>query len=114
MLAKESGVIEINQIGYPLGVITRKFIYKTEQIQLAPGDALIIYSDGIVEALNEKKEMFSFGRLGKLLQLTRHLTPAEIGNEILRDLRKHHNSSEFEDDVTMIILKRKATSPCLA
>src|SRR5699024_4333785 len=59
-------VVELRARGMPLGLLP-KMIYEEVEVQLQPGDRVLIYSDGLVEAHNAQGEMFGFARLRELL-----------------------------------------------
>jgi sigma-B regulation protein RsbU (phosphoserine phosphatase) len=62
---KESVIINSSQ--FPIGVVASPQ-YKKESIQLHPGDRLILYTDGLIEALDLKDEPFTIERLAKQFQ----------------------------------------------
>src|SRR5439155_6526763 len=62
----DGGVTELRATGMPLGLMTG-MRYEERETTLAPGETLLLYSDGLVEAHNSAREMFSFPRLGALV-----------------------------------------------
>jgi sigma-B regulation protein RsbU (phosphoserine phosphatase) len=87
--------------------IMDSFPYDEEAVQLAPGDMLVIYSDGIPEAMNANQEMYTDTKLGQSLQKLQHLPSSEIIDTIFSEVRAHANNFPQSDDMTMIVLKRK-------
>ena len=90
-------------------------IYDEIEITMAPGDSLLVYSDGLVEAHNAQGEMFGFPRLRELVGKEPHSGEKGVGNKIISDLQK--NLAEFtgpdweqEDDVTFVTLERLLSS----
>jgi sigma-B regulation protein RsbU (phosphoserine phosphatase) len=69
-------------------------------------DLLVLFTDGIIEAQNEKKEDYSVARLKKLVINNSKKTPKEILKLCIQDY-EHFRKSDF-DDITLIILKKKA------
>jgi sigma-B regulation protein RsbU (phosphoserine phosphatase) len=71
-------------------------------LQLVPGDWLLIFTDGITEALNERGE--EFGRERLLAVIARNLagTAAEMRDAILAELSGHSRGISQSDDVTLI------------
>jgi serine phosphatase RsbU (regulator of sigma subunit) len=101
------GVAKLRATGMPLGLMP-DMVYEEGEAQLTPGDTLLLYSDGIVEAHNPKREMFSGDRLQNFLQAYR----GEDG--LIEDLMRELNSFtgvgwEQEDDVTLVTLQRSLT-----
>lgn len=86
--------------------IMESFPYDEETVGLAPGDMLVIYSDGIPEAMNANQEMYSDKKLGQSLQEKQHLPSAEIIDTIFEEVRTHAGNFPQSDDMTMIVVKR--------
>jgi serine phosphatase RsbU (regulator of sigma subunit)/anti-sigma regulatory factor (Ser/Thr protein kinase) len=101
------GPVELRARGMPLGLFP-DMPYDEKETTLAPGDSLIFYSDGLVEAHNPKEEMFGTGRLKATLA-----DPAcdEKLIECLVDELTHFTGPgwEQEDDVTFVSLERLPT-----
>ena len=70
---------------------------------LAPGDRLILFTDGITEATNKRGEEFQEDRLIALVSANRHLRPAAIKEKIMGALREF-NGDEWSDDATVLVL----------
>ncbi len=99
-------VDELRARGMPLGLMPG-MQYEEEETTLLPGDCLLFYSDGLVEAHNPRREMFGFPRLMALLG-----QPAEESS-LIQFLR--HELATFtgpdwkqEDDLTLVVLQRAA------
>lgn len=72
------------------------------EVELAPGDVLAIYTDGITEAANAAAEEFGEERLLQLLQASRNLTPAKLLEKVLAGVQKF-SPGEQGDDLTLIV-----------
>jgi len=101
-------VVELRATGMPLGLLP-EMTYDEHETILAPGESLLIYSDGLVEAHNPQGEMFGFPRLrtmacglGSGAELIEHLRGA------LADFTGP--GWEQEDDVTFVTLERSSPS----
>jgi anti-sigma regulatory factor (Ser/Thr protein kinase) len=105
---KEDGVAELRATGMPLGLMPG-MSYEETEAQLCPGDGLLVYSDGLVEAHNEDGEMFGFPRLRELL--TRQAGEGQRSGEEIIQLLQNQLSDfagqdwEQEDDVTIVTLE---------
>jgi len=64
--------------------------YEQRQIALEGGDVLLLYTDGIVEAMNAKEDLFGLGRLKSSLAAAGELPAQGILDSILRDLGAVH------------------------
>jgi len=99
-----AGVVELRARGMPLGLLTG-MAYEEKEMVLAPGDGVLLHSDGIVEAHSPEREMYGFPRLketvghGPAGQALIDLVLAEIDAFTGPD-------AEQEDDITMLSLER--------
>jgi len=71
---------------------------------LQPGDTLVLYSDGVTEALSDEGEEFGESRLIETIQKLRHFSPPELLDQLLEAVQKF-SGSEQEDDVTLVIAR---------
>jgi serine phosphatase RsbU (regulator of sigma subunit)/anti-sigma regulatory factor (Ser/Thr protein kinase) len=100
---------ELRATGMPLGLMPG-MQYEEKEIILQPGDSLLLYSDGLVEAHNPQHEMFGFPRLGKKIES--YLGSGEsMIDFLLADLASFTGSDwEQEDDISMVTVDRSAQS----
>ena len=69
---------------------------------------MVIFSDGIVEAANEKYEFYEEKRLKKVILKNLEKSPKEIVNAIMSDVTNFStNDSKYQDDKTIVVIKRK-------
>ena len=68
---------------------------------LAPGDALLLYSDGITEATSDQGDEFGEARLLETLRRHRHLEARALVAAILQAVQEF-SGSEQEDDITLV------------
>jgi len=79
--------------------------YEQRQIALEGGDVLLLYTDGIVEAMNAKEDLFGLGRLKSSLAAAGELPAQGILDSILRDLEQFTQGQEQSDDITAVVIK---------
>jgi serine phosphatase RsbU (regulator of sigma subunit) len=72
---------------------------------LSPGDAVVLYTDGVTEAMNEEGELFSDEVLARVVQGQQAHDAAEIRERVVREVRAFVGEAEPHDDMTMIVLK---------
>ncbi len=82
------------------------FPYEEEVTPLHPGDMLVIYSDGIPEAMNSNEELFTDTRLGELLEQCTKFSAAEVIDKAFAAAKAHAGSWPQSDDMTMVVVKR--------
>lgn len=96
--------------GYPLGASTRRQ-YTARQIMLTPGAALLMMSDGVVEAQNAAGEFFGFERLEALLATLPHTMNGEsIIATVLNAVNRHTGGQEAQDDITLVVMRSLGAS----
>jgi len=79
--------------------------YKIKTITIKPGDSLFLFTDGVTEAENESKHLFTEARLEMLLQENHTLTPRELCDTVLSEIHKFADTAEQSDDITLLSIK---------
>jgi serine phosphatase RsbU (regulator of sigma subunit)/CRP-like cAMP-binding protein len=92
--------------GIVLGAI-EEFPFQEESIEFHPGDLLVVYSDGIAEAMNKKGDFFGEERIAEAVAKHRACPAAELMEKILSTVRKFVGKHPQSDDMTLLILKRR-------
>src|SRR6266851_2483717 len=101
-------VTELWATGMPLGLMPGS-CYEEQEATLVPGESLLFYSDGLVEAHSPSREMFGFPRLQKLLEA--HPDAPSLIGFLLGELQRFTGEGwEQEDDVTLLLLQRQDTN----
>lgn len=93
--------------GLPLG-IKPDADYREGRTQLQPGDVLVIYSDGVTEAVSPSGEEFGPTRLYEVVQRNVEASAAGIRDRIESSLTKFAQGTSAADDITLVIVKRQA------
>lgn len=83
------------------------FKYRLEKTYLDRGDAIYIYTDGVTEALNQKKELFSDPRLLECMNSLDfdNMELEDVLNFMADEIKKFANGAEQADDITMLLFK---------
>lgn len=79
--------------------------YETESITLHKGDALILYTDGVVEAEDEAGEQYSLQRLAALISSHPHATAQELITRIHDSVTSFGGARAQQDDMTMVVVR---------
>jgi transposase len=98
--------------GFPLGISlpdANQFrnTLALQKIALEKDDMLVVYTDGITEAMNPQKQQFGEDRLIKAIKENARLTPAEFVNELNRRIAEFVQGAEQNDDITVVAIKEK-------
>jgi sigma-B regulation protein RsbU (phosphoserine phosphatase) len=72
---------------------------------LAPGDALVMYTDGITEAMNAGNQIYGGERLEQALQQAGTLSAQALVERIRIDVGRHVGTAEASDDMTLLVLR---------
>ena len=98
--------INTTNLGFPLGLIEDiTDLVNQIEIQLNPGDGVVLYTDGISEAVNEAKQAYGLERFCQVILQNWQLSPQEIHRAVIADVRQHIGNSKIHDDITVLILK---------
>jgi sigma-B regulation protein RsbU (phosphoserine phosphatase) len=98
--------ITVKAEGFPLGMFPNA-TYEEFNVATQPGDAVVFVSDGILDAENEKGEMYGEERLASLLCASRDLPAQHIASAILSDVTQFQGAQDRFDDETIIVLRVK-------
>jgi serine phosphatase RsbU (regulator of sigma subunit) len=88
---------------FPLGIVDEPD-YKETLVQLAPGDRVVFYTDGIVEAMDEKEEVFGFDRLVEVVQGAHSMSADSLLKEIINRVNAFVGTTAQHDDLTIIVV----------
>jgi|GEM_PF-217602 len=83
-------------------------LYEEGEYQLEPGDIVVMYTDGIVEAMNDKDEMYGYETFCEFVHGVKHKTADEIKDDILTEMKRFMGDASQYDDLTLIIVKFNA------
>lgn len=107
LLARADGSVEtLDRGGLPLGIFSDSR-YETGVVALAPGDALLLYTDGVVECTSPEGEQLGIDRLRRLLERHRELPAAEILAAVVAGTRAFGRREAFPDDLTVVVVRRE-------
>jgi sigma-B regulation protein RsbU (phosphoserine phosphatase) len=89
--------------GFPLGIVPTSSYQQTE-VELRPGDVVLIYSDGVTDARNPQEELYDSRENRRLLRriIAAKGGPSAIGRAILQEIREFSAGHPQADDITLI------------
>jgi sigma-B regulation protein RsbU (phosphoserine phosphatase) len=96
---------ELEAPGVALGMVRGFRFRSSEAIQIAPGDMLFLYTDGIIETMDEKKEQYGIERVADLLRKNRDRPAREICASLQASVDSFANHAPPQDDLTMIVAR---------
>ena len=105
ILRRAGGQIERLDVGgLPFG-IQPEVQYPTARVTLAPGDWLIIFTDGLVEAINARQDEYGEERVLAVLEAGKSGSPADLLKRLMAELDVFVGTTPQHDDVTCLLLK---------
>ncbi|PWN06259.1 SpoIIE family protein phosphatase [Rhodohalobacter mucosus] len=107
---KEEKLHEYTPLGIGLGMADQEVFEKNtseQSIKLEKGDVLIMFTDGVVEAVNNNDSFYGEARLQKLIRANCHLSPEKLLKVIVDDLERFSDGASQHDDMTMLIIRKQ-------
>jgi serine phosphatase RsbU (regulator of sigma subunit) len=108
VLVRASGEHELVKGGGPVIGLLPSIEYKEHRLRLEPGDVLVIYSDGVTEAVNAVNEQFGVARLAELAAAERTKSASEIVAAVNNAVETFTGGAPQSDDITLIVARRVA------
>lgn len=101
-------LIDTMDLGFPVGLEEDIADFVSHvQVHLDPGDVVVLYTDGITEAVNVNKVYYGIERLCEVAKENRYKTAEEIRQAVIDHLRQHIDKHKVFDDITLVVLKQK-------
>jgi serine phosphatase RsbU (regulator of sigma subunit) len=92
------------KVGLPLGVVAG-VSYDVMKRTLQPGETVVIYTDGVSEAMNPRSDLYSVERL-RDMTIKNPAQPSQLGPLIRADVKKHADGRPQNDDITLMVFGR--------
>lgn len=99
-------IFQLGYTGMPLG-ISEEAPYEQRHITCAPGDCLLLYTDGVTDAVNDRGEHYSFARLQSFGQSHYQADPQDILQNLESELLNFVGDTPQFDDITIVVAKRE-------
>lgn len=101
-------VLELDRTGVPLGILDG-VTWQQKVVQLAPGDVLMLYTDGITEAQNAQEEFFDEDRLLGFIRASMGRAAQDIQDGIIAQVDAFVGDAPQSDDITLMVVVRAPT-----
>jgi hypothetical protein len=102
----DGSVVQLGSGGLPLGIMSGAQ-YEAGEMELNKGEALVVYSDGVSEAVNLKEEEYGIERLTEVVRKNLSASAAGIRDKVESSLSSFTETAPANDDITLVIVKRK-------
>jgi serine phosphatase RsbU (regulator of sigma subunit)/anti-sigma regulatory factor (Ser/Thr protein kinase)/transposase len=105
----------LNPKGFPVGIdLADRTLFEksmdSESIKLKRSDMLVIYTDGITEAMNKEKDQFGEERLLRAIKKHGELAPQEFASTLAEEIAAFTGGEPQNDDITLVAIKEKAVA----
>jgi serine phosphatase RsbU (regulator of sigma subunit)/pSer/pThr/pTyr-binding forkhead associated (FHA) protein len=107
LVISKSGVAQLTTTDLVIGLFPGAQ-YRTQTLQLDPGDALVLFTDGVTEAENEEEEQLGLAPVAKMLGELHRADAPRLLTSIDEQVRLHLGTVPANDDVTMLAVARNA------
>jgi phosphoserine phosphatase RsbU/P len=99
----------VSEGSFPVGLIPEAN-YTAETEHLRPGDTLILFSDGVTEAMDPDDELFGVARLRKVLSGQHDVPLKELQNKVLESVETFTRGASQTDDITVLLVRYRAAA----
>ena len=105
LLVSKEGVRKINATGLPLGMFSSSH-YGTQRVRIEPGESLLLYTDGISEAVNAAGAEYGVEGIVRAAGERHGWMPQDLLAACLRDVDKYCAGAKAKDDQTLMVIHR--------
>jgi sigma-B regulation protein RsbU (phosphoserine phosphatase) len=106
LLSRRGGIEEISATGLPLGMFPNQR-FSVGNVQLESGDTLILYTDGVPDALNRHNEEYGKSRLIEVTSRSQSFAPEQLVANCLYDVSAFREGSPRFDDISIMGIRRE-------
>ena len=111
IICRNNGAVEVIDtldLGYFIGIERDIDDYINEfKVRLEEDDVIVLYTDGVVEAVNNEEEEYGCDRLAETIQKSRDMDSRGILNFIMADLKSYIGETKIYDDISIVVIKQK-------
>jgi sigma-B regulation protein RsbU (phosphoserine phosphatase) len=100
----QRGVSSLENLGGRALGLVKQSPYASGRMVLRPGESLLLYTDGVTEAMNPSEEVYSDQRLVQFLGTNRGSAPSQIIGDLIGDVRQFAGGAAQSDDITVLAL----------
>jgi PAS domain S-box-containing protein len=100
--------IDTINLGFFIGLVPDiSDLIEQVEVQLQPGDGIVLYTDGVTEAENSRQEYYGLERLCRVVSQSWQRSAAQIREAAVEDVRSHVGQHRVYDDITLLVLKQR-------
>ncbi len=111
LLLRRGDVTEIFTEGsFPVGLLPEAK-YVSARVTLEPGDTLVLFSDGVTEAIDPKEQMFGVPRLSEALAGQHEVPLDQLQKKVVDSVENFSRGASQADDITLLFIRYRSASP---
>jgi phosphoserine phosphatase RsbU/P len=108
LLRADNSIQELSTGGIPFGMLDMDFPFQSERVTLQPGDRLLLYTDGVTEAMDENGGLYDTAFPLKEFVLRHNPRKADIFiRDLISDIKRFTGRADQNDDITALYLMRR-------
>jgi sigma-B regulation protein RsbU (phosphoserine phosphatase) len=92
--------------GFPVGIMADAEFPEADPLPLAPGDMFCVFTDGVIEAMNDSREQFGYKQLAREMASASR-SPGEVVKQVQKAIREHVGLAAQSDDLTLVCFGRR-------
>ncbi|MFP4548069.1 MAG: PP2C family protein-serine/threonine phosphatase [Fidelibacterota bacterium] len=104
-IIKDDQITELKSTGMVMGFLKDLEVQRSH-VQMEKNSVMVMYTDGIIERTNDEGEQYEIHRLHKLIMENQDKSAKDIVNLIYKDVYRFGGSVHWEDDATVVVIKR--------
>jgi sigma-B regulation protein RsbU (phosphoserine phosphatase) len=101
----QNGVSPLEKLGGRVLGLVEQTLYASARMVLRPGEALLLYTDGVTEAMDSTERLYSDQRLAEFLASNRGSSPRQIVGDLVSNVRSFAGAAPQSDDITALALR---------
>jgi serine phosphatase RsbU (regulator of sigma subunit) len=111
LMVRSGHVIELVSEGsFPVGLVPEA-TFEAKTVELQPGDTLVLYSDGVTEAMDPDEQLFGDTRLSQALAGKHDMPLRDLQKEILESVQAFTRGASQNDDITVLLVRYRPDAP---
>ena len=109
LMDNKGEIKELAEGGIPFGMLGMDFPYTSEKVAFNPGSSVLLYTDGVTEAMNQNEDQYDDMRpLKSFYNNNRNLSAGDFIQILIEDIQDFTGNTPQSDDITALYLKRSA------
>lgn len=108
LLSDQKGkpVDKLTRTGIALGIMEDS-VWQQKLVKFSPGDVMLLYTDGVLEAQNRQGEFYGEPRILQIFRKLKNRSASEIQETLLQDVRTYVGDTHLQDDIALMVIHKQ-------